>query len=50
MTTPVQKLEDLVLSIAAQHLKKIEMFGAIIGLFIGIFQALYFWFFANARH
>jgi uncharacterized membrane protein YheB (UPF0754 family) len=47
---PVQKLEDLVLSIAAQHLKKIEMFGAIIGLFIGIFQALYFWFFANARH
>jgi uncharacterized membrane protein YheB (UPF0754 family) len=44
---PIQKLEDLVLSVAQQHLKTIEMFGAVIGLFIGIFQALYFWYFSK---
>jgi uncharacterized membrane protein YheB (UPF0754 family) len=44
---PVQKLEDLVLSVAQQHLKTIELFGAVIGLFIGIFQAFYFWYFAG---
>ncbi|HEX8476212.1 MAG TPA: DUF445 family protein [Pyrinomonadaceae bacterium] len=44
---PVQKLETLVLSVAQQHLKTIELFGAVIGLFIGIFQALYFWYFAR---
>ena len=44
---PMLKLEALVLSVAAQHLKTIEMFGAVIGLFIGIFQALYFWYFAT---
>jgi uncharacterized membrane protein YheB (UPF0754 family) len=44
---PMQKLETLVLSVAAQHLKTIEMFGAVIGLVIGIFQALYFWYFAT---
>jgi uncharacterized membrane protein YheB (UPF0754 family) len=44
---PVQKLEDLVLSVAQQHLKTIELFGAVIGLLIGIFQAFYFWYFAG---
>jgi len=44
---PLGKLEELVLSVADQHLKKIEMFGAVIGLFIGIFQAFYFWYFAH---
>ncbi len=44
---PVQKLEDLVLSVAQQHLKKIEVFGALIGLFLGLFQALYFWYFGT---
>jgi uncharacterized membrane protein YheB (UPF0754 family) len=41
---PTEKLEALVLSVAQQHLKTIELFGAVIGFFIGIFQALYFWF------
>jgi uncharacterized membrane protein YheB (UPF0754 family) len=41
---PLQKLEDLVLSVAQQHLRKIELFGAVIGLFLGLFQAGYFLF------
>jgi uncharacterized membrane protein YheB (UPF0754 family) len=39
---PVEKLETLVLSVAQQHLRKIELFGAIIGLFLGLTQAVYF--------
>ena len=39
---PVRKLEELVLSVAQQHLRKIELFGAIIGLFLGLAQATYF--------
>nr|MBA3806744.1 DUF445 family protein [Acidobacteriota bacterium] len=38
---PLEKLEELVLSVAQQHLKKIELFGAIIGLMIGLLQAAY---------
>ncbi len=41
---PVTKLEELVLSVAQQHLKKIELFGAFIGFFLGVFQALYFYY------
>jgi len=40
---PTEKLEALVLSVAQQHLKTIELFGAAIGLFIGVGQAVYFW-------
>jgi uncharacterized membrane protein YheB (UPF0754 family) len=40
---PVEKLEALVLSVAQHHLKTIELFGAIIGFFIGVGQAIYFW-------
>jgi len=40
---PLEKLEELVLSVAQQHLKKIEIFGAIIGFLIGVGQAIYFW-------
>jgi uncharacterized membrane protein YheB (UPF0754 family) len=40
---PVEKLEALVLSVAQQHLRTIEMFGAFIGLVIGIAQAFYLW-------
>ncbi len=40
---PLEKLETLVLSVAQHHLKKIEIFGAIIGFFIGVGQAVYFW-------
>jgi hypothetical protein len=28
--------------VAQQHLRKIELFGAIIGLFLGLMQAAYF--------
>jgi uncharacterized membrane protein YheB (UPF0754 family) len=44
---PVEKLEELVLSVAQQHLKTIELFGAVIGLMIGIAQAVYFWYFSG---
>ena len=40
---PIEKLEELVLSVARHHLKTIELFGAIIGFFIGVGQAIYFW-------
>jgi uncharacterized membrane protein YheB (UPF0754 family) len=41
---PVEKLETLVLSVAQQHLRTIELFGAAIGFFLGLSQALYFGF------
>lgn len=44
---PVEKLEALVLSVAQQHLRTIELFGAVIGLVIGIVQAFYFWYFSG---
>lgn len=40
---PNEKLEALVLSVAQQHLKTIELFGAVIGFLIGVGQAIYFW-------
>ena len=45
---PVEKLEELVLSVAQQHLKTIELFGAVIGFIIGVAQALYFWYFSGS--
>jgi uncharacterized membrane protein YheB (UPF0754 family) len=41
---PIEKLEALVLSVAQHHLKTIELFGALIGFWIGLGQAIYFWF------
>jgi uncharacterized membrane protein YheB (UPF0754 family) len=41
---PIEKLEALILSVAAHHLKTIELFGAAIGFFIGSLQAVYVWF------
>jgi uncharacterized membrane protein YheB (UPF0754 family) len=41
---PLEKLEDLVLSVARDQLKTIELFGAVIGFVIGVAQAIYFWF------
>jgi uncharacterized membrane protein YheB (UPF0754 family) len=41
---PIAKLEALVLSVAQHHLKTIELFGALIGFWIGVAQAIYFWF------
>lgn len=46
---PMEKLEELVLSVAQHHLKTIELFGAIIGFFIGVGQAVYFWFTYHPR-
>jgi uncharacterized membrane protein YheB (UPF0754 family) len=40
---PIEKLEALVLSVAQHHLKTIELFGAVIGFFIGVGQVVYFW-------
>ena len=39
---PIEKLEELVLSVAQQHLKTIELFGAIIGFILGVGQAIYY--------
>jgi uncharacterized membrane protein YheB (UPF0754 family) len=47
---PVKKLEDLVLSVAKQHLRTIEMFGLLIGLAIGLAQAAYMYFRVFWRH
>lgn len=40
---PIEKLEELILSVAGHHLKTIEWFGAAIGFFIGVGQAVYTW-------
>ena len=37
---PPEKLEKLVLSVAEQHLRTIEIFGALIGLILGVGQVL----------
>lgn len=39
---PIEKLEELVLSVAKQHLKTIEIFGGVIGFVLGIGQAIYY--------
>jgi uncharacterized membrane protein YheB (UPF0754 family) len=41
---PITKLEDLVLSVAKHHLRTIELFGLLIGFFIGVVQAAYLYF------
>jgi uncharacterized membrane protein YheB (UPF0754 family) len=47
---PIEKLEELVLLVAQHHLKTIELFGAVIGFWIGLGQAIYFWFTYVAKH
>ncbi len=37
---PAEKLESLVMSIAKEHLRTIEMFGAVLGFILGLGQAL----------
>lgn len=45
---PVEKLENLVLSVAKEHLRKIELFGALFGLIIGVVQVfLSYWVFSK---
>lgn len=36
---PVEKLESLILSVAKEHLRTIELFGALFGLIIGVVQS-----------
>ena len=40
---PLTKLEALVLGVAGQHLRKIEMFGLVIGFLLGIAQSALLW-------
>ncbi len=40
---PAEKLENLVMSVAKEHLRTIELFGALFGLIIGILQAIQFY-------
>ena len=42
---PAEKLEGLVMSVAREHLRTIELFGAGFGLAIGIAQAIQFYFY-----
>lgn len=37
---PVEKLESLIMSVAKEHLRTIELFGALFGLIVGIVQSL----------
>jgi uncharacterized membrane protein YheB (UPF0754 family) len=47
MNYPVEKLESLVMSVAKEHLRTIELFGALFGLIIGLVQAVQFYFYAR---
>lgn len=47
MKYPAEKLEELVLSVAKEHLRTIELFGALFGLIIGIGQAVQFYFYSK---
>ena len=47
MNYPAEKLEALVLSVAKEHLRTIELFGALFGFFIGVLQAVQFYFYAK---
>ncbi|MCB1025918.1 MAG: DUF445 family protein, partial [Acidobacteria bacterium] len=44
---PAEKLESLVMSVAKEHLRTIELFGALFGLIIGIGQAIQFYYFSR---
>jgi len=44
---PAEKLESLVLSVAKEHLRTIELFGALFGFIIGTLQAIQFYIYAR---
>ncbi|MEO8648482.1 MAG: DUF445 family protein [Acidobacteriota bacterium] len=44
---PPEKLENLVMSVAKEHLRTIELFGALFGFVIGVLQAVQFYFYAR---
>ena len=47
MNYPAEKLEALVLSVAREHLRTIELFGALFGFIIGLLQAIQFYFYVD---
>jgi uncharacterized membrane protein YheB (UPF0754 family) len=47
MTYPAEKLEELVLSVAKEHLRTIEFFGALFGFMIGLGQAIQFYIYSR---
>ncbi len=47
MNYPAEKLESLVLSVAKEHLRTIELFGALFGFFIGVLQAIQFYIYSK---
>ncbi len=49
MNYPVEKLEDLIMSVAKEHLRTIEFFGFFFGLLIGIVQGFLHWYFARGH-
>ena len=46
-TYPAEKLEALVMSVAKEHLRTIELFGAAFGFIIGVLQAIQFYIYAK---
>jgi uncharacterized membrane protein YheB (UPF0754 family) len=44
---PADKLESLVMSVAKEHLRVIELFGAVFGFFIGVLQSIQFYLYAK---
>lgn len=47
MNYPAEKLEALVLSVAKEHLRTIELFGALFGFVIGVLQSIQFYIYAK---
>lgn len=47
MTYPEEKLEALVMSVAKEHLRTIELFGALFGFLIGLLQSVQFYIYAK---
>lgn len=47
MTYPEEKLEALVMSVAKEHLRTIELFGAMFGFIIGVLQSIQFYIYAR---
>ncbi len=44
---PAEKLEALVMSVAKEHLRTIELFGALFGFIIGVLQSIQFYIYAK---
>ena len=44
---PAEKLESLVMSVAKEHLRTIELFGALFGFVIGVLQSIQFYIYAR---